>query len=172
MMHNGKWNERQWQRIEEEYQEPAREVIRVFYEEMHVPICQIAEMLYICESTLKRWCQIWGIKIKRGGYIKKEVPGKVQLRARLMGYDDVGQAIAVMRADGMRWDDIQIRLKCSDSTISRYMPEAAKGRYNLSENGLEAKRANARRLNEQMKSGEIERGGFAKVPLQMVTPWP
>jgi hypothetical protein len=170
MNHNGKWNERQWQRIEEEYQEPARDVIRVWHHEMRVPLCQIAELIYISETTLRGWCKIWGIETRRQGYIKKETPGKVQLRARLMGYDDVSQAIAAMRADGLRWDDICLKLKCAESTIARYMPDAAKGRYNLSEGGLETKRAVARRLNEQMERGEIERGGFAKVPLEMVTP--
>jgi hypothetical protein len=170
MNHNGKWDTRQWQRIEEEYQEPAREVVRVFYDEMRVPLCQIAEMLYISEATLRKWFKIWGIETRLGGYIKKETPGKVQLRARLLGYENVGQAIADMRASDLSWDDIQLKLKCSDSTISKYIPEAAKGRYILTEAGREAKQETARQLNKKMESNEIKRGGFAKVPLEMVTP--
>lgn len=164
MNHNGKWNQRQWQRIEEEYQESAREVVRVFHQEMCVPLCRVAEILYISESTLRLWCKSWGLKTLNSGYKKKDTPGKVQLRARLLGYKSVPEAIAVMRADGLRWEDICLKLKCAESTIARYMPEAAKGRYNLTEAGLEAKRVRARRLNEQMERGEVERGGFAKTP--------
>lgn len=169
MKHNGKWNERQWQRIEEEYQEPAREVVRVFHQEMRVPLCQVAEMLYISENTLRLWCKSWGLRTLRSGYKKRDVPGKVQLRARLLGYRDVPEAIAVMRADGLRWDDICLKLKCASSTISRYIPENAKGAHHISEAGQDAHRQNAIRLNERMVSGEIKRGGFAKVPLEMVS---
>lgn len=170
MRHDGHWHARQWERIEEEYQEPAREVVRVMHHDMRIPLCVIAGALYVSEATLRRWCKMWGLKTRRKGYVKRNVPSKVQLRARLLGYGDVGQAIADMRASGLRWDDIQLKLKCSDSTISRYMPEATKGRYNLTEAGLEAKREQARRLNEQMTRGETRRGGFALVSLREVLP--
>jgi hypothetical protein len=168
MMHNGKWHERQWQRIEEEYQEPAREVVRVFHHEMMIPLCRVAEILFINESTLRRWCKMWKLDTRKSGYTKREVEEKVQFRARQLGYDSVSQAIADMRASGKRWNDICLKLKCSDATICRYMPDEAKGRYNLSVFGRIGQQDNAKKLNERMSCGEIERGGFAKVPLQMV----
>lgn len=154
MNHKG-WNERQWERIEEEYGEPAREVVRVFHHDMRVPLRHVAAALYISEATLRRWCAEWGLPTRKRGYVKTDTPGKVQLRARLMGYDSVGQAIADMRAGGKRWEDIQLVLKCSSSTISRYMPEGARGRYNLTEEGREAKRESARRLNESGRTGKM-----------------
>jgi len=168
MQHNGKWNERQWQRIEDEYQEPAREVVRVYHHEMRVPLCRVAEMLYISEHTLRKWCRWWDIKTLSRGYVKKDTPGKVQVRARLLGYKSVSEAIAVMRADGLRWEDICLKLKCAESTVSRYIPARAKGYHNISEAGREAKRQSARRLNKRIANGEIEHGGFAKIPLDMV----
>lgn len=164
------WDERQWQRIEDEYQEPATDVVRVYHHEMKIPLCRIANILYISESTLRKWCKIWGLETKRQGYVKKEVPGKVQFRARQLGYESVSQAISDMRAGGKRWEDIQLILRCSSSTVSRYITESAMGYHNISEAGMEAKRNNARRLNERIEKGEIERGGFAKVPLEMVVP--
>lgn len=164
------WHERQQQRIEEEYQEPACEVVRVFHHEMRVPLCQVAEILYISENTLRKWCRWWKLETRRSGYVKRDTPGKVQLRARLLGYDSVSQAIADMRAGGLRWEDICLRLKCAESTISRYMPESAKGYHNISEEGYEAKRNNAKRLNERLNSGELQRGGFARIPLDYVQP--
>lgn len=170
MQHNGKWHERQWQRIEEEYQEPAREVVRVFHHEMRTPLCRVAEYMYVSENTLRKWCKWWELETKSTGYEKKEVPGKVQLRARLMGYDSVSQAIADMRASGKRWEDICLKLKCAESTISRYILEESKGYHNITPEGREAKRQSAIRLNRRLESGEIERGGFAKVPLDFVSP--
>lgn len=164
------WHERQQQRIEEEYQEPAREVVRIFHHEMRVPLCQVANMLYISEKTLRKWCKEWKLKTLSRGYKKKRVPGKVQLRARLLGYDSVSQAISCMRANGLRYEDICLKLKCSVSTIDHNIPEEAKGFYNLSERGRETQRRNAIRLNQRIDAGEIERGGFAKIPLNKVQP--
>lgn len=155
MIHDGTWHERQWERIEDEYQEPAREVVRIFHHEMRVPLCQVARILYVSESTLRRWCRWWELETRRRGYAKRHVPGKVQLRARLLGYDSVAQAIADMRADGKRWEDIQLKLKCSSSTLSRYIPENAKGRYNLTDEGREVKCQTRRRLNEEGKCGKM-----------------
>lgn len=155
MNHDGNWDSRQWERIEEEYGEPAREVVRVYHHEMGTPLCHVARALYVSEATLRKWCKIWELETRSSGYTKTETPGKVQLRARLLGYDDVGQAIAAMRADGLRWADIQLKLKCSDSTISRYMPEAAKGRYNLTPEGREIKRETRKRLNREGKRGQM-----------------
>lgn len=155
MMHDGTWHQRQWERIEDEYGEPAHEVVRVFHIEMRVPLCRVAELLYVSEKTLRRWCQEWKLKTRKSGYVKRDVPGKVQLRARLLGYDSVGQAIADMRADGRRWEDIQLTLKCSSSTISRYIPENAKGHYHLSAEGQRVKSETRRRLNEEGKRGEF-----------------
>ena len=164
MNHNGGWHERQWERIEEEYGEPAREVVRVMHHELRVPLCHVARALYVSEKTLRRWCKMWGLETKKRGYVKIQVPGKVQLRARLLGYDSVSQAIADMRAAGLRWGDIRLKLKCSLSTISRYMPEAAKGRYNLTDAGREKKREVRRRLNAEGKCGKMP-------PLRYVVPF-
>lgn len=170
MQHNGQWHKRQWQRIEEEYQEPAREVVRVYHHEMRIPLCRVAELLYISENTLRNWCKIWKLETRSRGYTKRETMGKVQFRARSLGYNDVSQAISDMRAGGLRWDDICLRLKCASSTISRYMTESAKGYCNVSEAGRKAKQETARRLNERMARGEVQRGGFAKTPLGVVHP--
>ncbi len=169
MKHSGKWDERHWLRIEDEYQEPAREVVRVFHHEMKIPICRIAEILFVTEYALRKWCKMWKLKTLSKGYIKKDTPGKVQIRAHFLGYRNVPEAIAVMRADGLRWEDICLKLKCGSGTISRYMSESAKGYHHITEAGREIKRQTAKRLNERMEAGEIERGGFAKVPLDFVT---
>lgn len=163
------WHERQWERIEEEYQEPAREVVRVMHHEMKVPLCHVAKALYVSNQTLRKWCKVWGLKTLRRGYKRKNAPGKVQLRARLLGYDSLEQAISCMRISGLRYEDICLKLKCSESTITQNIPEAAKGFYNLSEEGREVLRKNGSETNERMRRGEIERGGFAKIPLEMVT---
>ena len=155
MNHDGNWHQRQWERIEDEYGEPARDVVRVFHIEMRVPLCRVAEMLYVSEATIRRWCQMWDLPTRKRGYVKRDVPGKVQLRARLLGYDSVSQAIADMRADGKQWEDIQLKLRCSSSTVSRYMPEAAKGHYHLSEEGRQVKSETRRRLNEEGRRGEF-----------------
>lgn len=170
MNHNGCWDERQWERIEEEYQEPAREVVRVMHHEMRTPLCHVAKALYVSETTLRRWCKIWNLETHHRGYIKTTPPGKVQLRARLLGYDSVSNCIGAMRRNGLRWDDIKLKLKCGDGTLSRYINETDKGFYNLTDDGREAQRENARRLNERMERGEIKRGGFAKIPLEFVNP--
>jgi len=155
MMHDGTWHERQWEHIEEEYQEPAREVVRVMHWDMQVPLCHVAGALYVSEQTVRRWCKMWNLPTRKSGYIKTAVPGKVQLRARLLGYDSVAQAISSMRVEGLRWEDIQMRLKCASSTLSRYLPDGAKGYYNLTEAGREVKRENARRLNADGKAGKM-----------------
>lgn len=170
MNHNGHWDERQWERIEEEYQEPAREVVRVMHHEMRVPLCHVAKALYVSETTLRRWCKTWNLETHHRGYIKTTPPGKVQLRARLLGYDSVSSAIGAMRRIGLRWEDIRLKLKCGDGTISRYILEEDKGFHNLTDEGRRNHQVSARQLNERMARGEIERGGFAKVPLQMVSP--
>jgi AraC-like DNA-binding protein len=155
MMHNGKWNERQWERIEDEYQEPAREVVRVMHHEMRIPLCQVAEILYISESTLRLWCKTWKLETRQKGYVKKDTPGKVQVRARFLGYANVEQAIIDMRYAGLRWEDIQLKLHCSSSTLSRYIPESAKGLHNITPEGREAKRQTRIRLNEEGKRGKM-----------------
>jgi len=155
MMHDGDWHRRQWERIEEEYSEPAREVVRVMHWDMRVPLCHVAAALYVSEHTMRKWCAHWGLPTRKRGYVKIHVPGKVQLRARLLGYDSVAQAVADMRADGLRWEDIELKLKCSSSTISRYISEGAKGRYNLTEEGREVQRENAKRLNESGRAGRM-----------------
>jgi len=170
MKHNGHWSERQQERIEEEYQEPAREVVRVMHHEMRVPLCHVAKALYISESTLRLWCRQWNLETRKRGYIKTTPPGKVQLRARLLGYDNVSSAIGSMRRSGLRWDDIKLKLKCGDGTISRYIKEDDKGFYNLTDGGREIKRINAKLLNGRIERGEIERGGFVKTPLEFVNP--
>ena len=170
MRHDGSWHERQWQRIEEEFQEPAYEVVRVMHHEMRVPLCTVAKSLYISENTLRKWCKGWGLKTKQSGYTKKPVNGKVQFRARKLGYQSVSDAIGAMRREGKRWEDIQLILKCSESTVSRYIQESDKGFHNITPSGLEVKRQTAMQLNKRMANGEIERGGFAKIPLDMVSP--
>lgn len=155
MMHNGTWDARQWERIEEEYQEPAREVVRVMHWDMQVPLCHTAAALYVSEKTLRKWCRIWDLPTRKAGYVKTAIPGKVQLRARLLGYDSVAQAISSMRVEGLRWEDIQLCLKCASSTLSRYLPVDAHGYYNLTEAGREVKRENARRLNANGKAGKM-----------------
>jgi len=126
--------------------------------------------LDINEWVLRRWCKLLDIETRSRGYIKIDTPGKVQLRARELGYSDVPQAIADMRAGGLRWADICLKLKCAESTISRYIPESAKGYHNITGAGREAKRKNVTKLNERILTGEIERGGFAKIPLDYVQP--
>jgi len=155
MMHNGTWDARQWERVEEEYQEPAREVVRVWHWDMQVPLCHIARALYVSEATLRKWCKMWDLPTRHDGYVKVHVPGKVQLRARLLGYNSVEQAISSMRVEGLRWEDIQMRLKCSSSTVSRYLPNEAKGYYNLTDAGREVKRESARQLNASGRAGKM-----------------
>ena len=92
---------------------------------------------------------------RKKGYVKTEVPGKVQLRARLLGYGSVAQAASSMRVEGLRWEDIQMRLKCSSSTLSRYLPDDVHGYYNLTDAGREVKRAAARRLNAVNRSSNM-----------------
>jgi hypothetical protein len=155
MMHDGTWDARQWERIEEEYHEPAREVVRVMHWDMRVPLRHVATALYVNEGTLRKWCRMWDLPTRKRGYVKTHVPGKVQLRARLLGYRSVSQAVGSMRAEGLRWEDIQMRLGCSSSTVSRYLPEDAKGYYNLTDEGRAIKAENARRLNESGMNGRM-----------------
>ena len=155
MNHNGTWDERQWERVEEEYQEPAREVVRVMHWDMQVPLCHVAAALYVSEKTLRKWCRMWDLPTRKAGYIKTAVPGKVQLRARLLGYGSVAQAASSMRVEGLRWEDIQMRLKCSSSTLSRYLPANVHGYYNLTDAGREVNRAVAYRLNTVNRSGNM-----------------
>jgi len=155
MRHDGTWDERQWERIEEEFDEPAREVVRVWHWDMQTPLCHIARSLYVSESTLRRWCKAWDLPTRKSGYTKTRVPGKVQLRARLLGYRSVSQAVSSMRVDGLRWEDIQAKLHCSSSTVSRYLPEGVKGYYNLTEAGREGQRESARRLNASGQAGKM-----------------
>lgn len=145
-MHDGNWHQRQWERIEEEFDEPAREVVRVMHWDMRVPLCHVAGALYVSEATLRRWCKMWQLPTRKRGYIKTHVPGKVQLRARFLGYDSVPQAIGAMRVAGLRWEDIQHKLKCASSTISHYIPEEMKGYYNLTKEGKQAKKETMQRL--------------------------
>lgn len=155
MRHSGNWHERQWEHIEEEFDEPAREVVCVWHWDMRVPLCHIAHSLYVSESTLRKWCKMWDLPTRKRGYIKIHVPGKVQLRARLLGYQSVSQAVNSMRVDGLRWEDIQAKLRCSSSTVSRYLSEDIKGYYNLTEEGRQAQRENAHRLNESGQAGKM-----------------
>jgi len=155
MKHNGNWHEHQWRRIEAEFDEPAREVVRVMHHEMHLPLCHIAKTLGVCKDTLVKWCKMWNLPTLRCGYRKLPVPGKVQCRVRKLGYTSVPQAISSMRVEGLRWNDIQQRLRCSSSTLSHYLPEEVKGYYNLSEEGREIKRETRQRLNAEGRCGKM-----------------
>ena len=152
---NGNWHQCQWQRIEAEFDEPAREVVRVMHHEMHLPLCHIAKVLGVCKDTLMKWCKIWRLPTLRCGYRKLSAPGKVQQRTRELGYASVPQAISSMRVEGLRWEDIQNRLSCSSSTLSHYLPEEVKGYYNLSEEGREIKRETRQRLNAEGRCGKM-----------------
>lgn len=147
MKHDGHWDQRQQERIAEEYGESAREVVRVMHHDLRVPLRHVAGALYVSETTMRKWCHEWNLETHHSGYAKLRVPGKVELRARLLGYESAGQAIADWRASGLRWEDIQLKLKCSSSTVSRLIPDAAKGRHNLSAEGRRIKQETMRRLN-------------------------
>lgn len=152
MNHNG-WHERQWRRIEDEYDEPPREVVRGLHHDMRLPICQIAELLCVSETTLRLWCHRWQLPTLRSGYAKRHVDGKVLLRARALGYESITQAIADLRASGLRWEDVQAALRCSASTVSRYIDVETRGRYALTEAGREQKRQTMRLLNARRPPG-------------------
>lgn len=155
MKHDGTWHERQWQRIETEFDEPACEVVRVMHHEMHLPLCHIAKTLGVCKETLIKWCEMWDLPTFKSGYHKLPSPGKVQRRAKELGYISVSQAIGSMRVEGLRWKDIQQLLSCSSSTVSHYLPIGAKGYYNLTEGGRQVKRRVRQRLNAEGKGGRM-----------------
>lgn len=148
------WHQRQWRRIEDEYNEPPREVVRVLHHEMRVPLCQCADLLYVSEKTVRLWCRWWALATHKAGYTKRAVDGRVLLRARALGFDDIAQALAHYRADGLRWEDVRAVLRCGDATIARHMPEDAKGRYNLTTEGRAVKRATMRRLIQDGRAGK------------------
>lgn len=157
-MKNVGWHERQWRRIEDEYDEAPAEVIHVLHHDMHVPICQIADLLCVSEKTVRVWCHLWGITTRRAGNTKRAVDGKVFLRARALGFDDIGQAIAHYRADGQRWEDIEHILRCASSTISRHIGDAAKGRYNLTAKGRATQRQTMVDLNQRLTETHSRKG--------------
>ncbi len=159
-----KWHQRQWKRIEEEFQEPAREVVRVMHHEQRVPLCQIAPALGVSEWTLRKWCRDWQLPTRRIGYCATKGLGKVQRRARELGYDSVNAAITALRLNGLQWNEVRRVLHCSDATMCRYLDDAARGFYYLSTRGLAAKRRCAKRLNRINHSGNIP-------PLRFVTPY-
>ena len=76
--------------------------------------------------------------------------------------------IGMLRYNGLRWVDIAKKLNCSQATISAYIREEDKGFHNITAAGREVKRQNAIKLNQRMEAGEVQRGGFAKIPLDMV----
>jgi hypothetical protein len=78
--------------------------------------------------------------------------------------------IGMLRAQGYRWVDIARMLHTSQHTIQRYIRKEDLGYQNITPEGMEARRENARRLNERMRRGEVRRGGFANCPLGFVTP--
>lgn len=170
-MRNKYWRERQLERIRNEFDEdPKTLVVSLHYDE-RMPICAIADVLEISEWSVRKWCREWGIKTQRSGYRKLEPVGKVVCRAIALGYSDLPSAIQSLRANGKRWADIQEILGCAEGTISRNMPESAKGFFYVSSAGMETKRRIIRLLNARMARGEIQRGGFAKVPLYSVHPF-
>lgn len=152
-MYNKGWAARQWARIEDEYNEPPDQVVRVMLFEMHIPVCQAAELLYVSEKTLRKWLRGWSITPQRAGYHRRVPDGKVMLRARALGFESITQAIAHYRADGLRWEDVQAALRCASSTISRHMPEDAKGRYCVTAIGRATKQRVRRTLNEEGRYG-------------------
>jgi AraC-like DNA-binding protein len=170
MMHNGRWHERQWQRIEDEYGEPVQDVVRDYYYGMRLPMRQVADLLCISESTLRTWFRAWEWQTRRDGYIKRQVDGKVLRRARQLGYQDIRSAIGALRHEGKRWEDVKLILHCSDATLCLHYPESARGLHNVTPEGRQAKRESARRLNERMRRGEVRRGGYHDCPLGMVHP--
>jgi hypothetical protein len=153
MMHNGRWHERQWQRIADEYDEHPREVVRGYHHDMHIPICLIAELLCVSEKTLRLWCRSWSLPTRKTGLVIRCSESAVGRRVHAMGYDDIGQAIADLRASGLRWVDIQATLCCSSSTISRHIELTTKGRYCLTLSGRERKRAVMQALNAARPAG-------------------
>lgn len=76
--------------------------------------------------------------------------------------------IGMLRANGYGWVKIAEMLHASQGTISRYIRKSDLGYHNISPEGMEGRRENARRLNERMKTGEVRRGGFADCPLEYV----
>jgi AraC-like DNA-binding protein len=152
MKHNG-WHERQWQRIEEEYGEPARDVVNVMHWEMAQPLCLVAAILYISETTLRLWCRRWELMTRSSGWQKAQVDGAVRQRAKAMGFESVQQAISHLRGLGMRWIDIQRKLGCSASTVSRNFHESLKGDYALTAEGRQVKSDTRRRLNAEGQRG-------------------
>lgn len=155
MMHKGDWHEKKWRKIEEEYGEPAREVVRDMLDNMHCPQCLVAATMGVALQTLQKWCDMWGLQRRNYGYHKMPVRGKVVKRAQELGYESVSQAISIMRVSGLRWNDVRDALQCSESTMCRYYPESARGYQNLTEAGREAKRESARRLNASGKAGRF-----------------
>lgn len=152
MNHKG-WHERQWQRIEEEYGEPARDVVSVMHWQMRQPLCLIARILCVSETTLRLWCRQWEMATRSSGWTKAEVDGSVKQRAQALGFESVQQAISHLRGLGMRWIDIQAALGCSSGTVSRNFHESLKGDYALTEEGRQVKSDTRRRLNAEGKRG-------------------
>jgi len=164
MKHNGKWHERHWNRIRDEFGEEPREVVRVMHHEQHVPLCHIAEILCVCENTLRDWCKSWGLPTMRDGYKPMKPRCKVERRAKELGYPDVQSAIVSLRQSGKQWNEVKEILRCADSTISRYLAEAARGYYNLSESGRRIKSETRKRLNAEGRRGTMPSLRFV-VPL-------
>ncbi len=160
MKHKGDWHARKQAAIEEEFGEPIAELIYGMHWEDKTPLRHVAGALGVSEGTLRLWCEQLGIPTRKRGYEKMPTPGHVQNRARALGYESVEQAIAVMRQDGMRWEDIKRELGCADATMCAYYSEKARGFYHLTPEGREVKREVIRRLNDAGKNGKMPSLGY------------
>lgn len=157
------WDRRQWERIEEEYGEPVQEVVRVMHHEMRVPLRHVARALYVSENTLRKWCKQWGVKTMRTSYTRIVPPGKVQKRAKELGYESPSVAITALRTSGKQWNEVREILQCGDATMCRYLDDAARGYQYVSPAGLEVKRRVMAKINETSRARNMP-------PLHTVVP--
>ena len=153
-MNNTHWNERQQNRIRDEFGEEPREVVRVMHHDQRVPLCHVAEALYVSEATLRKWCKEWDLPTLRAGYIPTKPRGKVERRAIELGYPSIGAAITALRQT-KQWNEVKEILQCGDATMCRHLLDGARGYHHVSDRGREIKRETMRKLNAAGKGGKM-----------------
>jgi hypothetical protein len=141
-----------WERLEEEYGVPVKDLIIDLLFNPYAPLTysEAAEVLGICKNTLWVWRKVLGIG--RRPPVRHPLPEKpVDTKAKAKGYSDIADAIRDLRLnEGMTVEEMSEFLDVSVRSISQYTPGELKGTFNISSTGMEALRESGRRNSARL----------------------
>ena len=143
--------------IEEEFGEDFRSVVSGF-REMGYSYSDIAGTLEVPYPTFIKWQYKLGLTDGKINWRNGERPNLLNVKAKQLGYSDIGSMISELRHEGKGRKEIGGLLNCNPTSLYRRTPKEALYLNNpTTERQKEARRKTIGKVNENRK---MARGGL------------